>query len=1257
MFWKLGSFGFINGSNLNNLLERTQDLTLEEILNEEDLLQECKSHNPKIIEYFCQREILEKLLNYIINENYDTIQSKYLIKKTRYSQIAYEVLSCEIISIYEAIINDKTLLYNFWSFLERPAPLNSLQASYFTKVNEQLFEKKADDMIPFIQSIPNILFRILQHINTSAIMDLLLKMITIEGRESGIKMVDWFQSESLIPSLLSKMDPYLDPSIHTAVSEILKAIISISSSSTNQGDIGSNSLLRELISKKNMETLVEYMLNPEAPFSSSSLINGASIIIELIRKNNSDYDQLSFLDLSLSENVSATKDLIYLDTMLKIFASRISDFQRILFNPKIFKDELETAFGKIKPLGIERFCICELYAELLHCSNMLLLSDPKNELKILKEKKIPYKMEEILQNVKNTENSEISLNLESCEIFNNEQTSSLGNSTFKYIDSSEPLKNNQESSLNENEILENIFGKKNTEIKQFSLDNKLNNLSQKLDFENLETDISLKNNLDINEDNLINENTPPEDLNHFENTHCASNIPICVNLLDEKDYTDINGIAVKCENTDFIELGVGDYLKLQFIEHKVLPTIIDMFFMYPWNNFLHNVVYDLVQQIFSAPMDKGYNSALIIDIFSQGKICEKIIQGQRESDDAAFKPCGSRLGYMGHLTLIAEEVVKFVERYPCHTMFPIIVEKITSAEWIDYVQHSLSETRAKNNAILDNSMDFRHSKFSGYINQQIIDDFSDNYENLDDIENENACWIEESQKFKQNRLLNDIDESQYQKTINSECIDGSLNNIFEQEIYNKYNYVDKNLDIGELLIHDKDDEIDNNYDISILLLFMFKLTFLTGLKDYDRIFQNLYSRYDPSLKSAQKLGDWYKTKEILLKGHEWIISEIKASGLRGRGGAGFPSGLKWSFMNKPGFEKDPRARYLVINADEGEPGTCKDREIMRKEPHKLIEGCLIAGRAMNATVCYIYIRGEFYNEALIVQSAIDEAYKGVAGLIGKNACGSGYDFDIYIHRGAGAYICGEETSLIESLEGKQGKPRLKPPFPADVGLFGCPTTVTNVETIAVAPTICRRGASWFSSFGRERNSGTKLFCISGHVNNPCTVEEEMSIPLRDLIERHCGGVRGGWDNLLGIIPGGSSVPILNKTQCENVLMDFDSLKDAKSGLGTAAVIVMDKSTDLIRAISRFSAFYKHESCGQCTPCREGTTWIYNIMKRLETGNAQIREIDMLWELTKEIEGHTICALGDAAAWPIQGLIRNFRDYIEDRIKKHSQDSI
>lgn len=403
------------------------------------------------------------------------------------------------------------------------------------------------------------------------------------------------------------------------------------------------------------------------------------------------------------------------------------------------------------------------------------------------------------------------------------------------------------------------------------------------------------------------------------------------------------------------------------------------------------------------------------------------------------------------------------------------------------------------------------------------------------------------------------------------------------------------------------------------------------LEDKDRIFTNLYGDNEWRLSGAMQRGDWHKTKEIVLKGHDWIIKEVRESGLRGRGGAGFPSGLKWSFMNaKP---PDGRPRYLVVNADEGEPGTCKDREILRKEPHKLIEGCLVAGRAMHATAAYIYVRGEFYNEASNLQQALDEAYQ--AGLIGKNACGSGYSFDVYLHRGAGAYICGEETALIESLEGKQGKPRLKPPFPADVGLFGCPTTVANVETIAVAPTICRRGGSWFASFGREKNQGTKLFCISGHVNSPCTVEESMSVPLRELIERHAGGVRGGWDNLLAVIPGGSSVPLLPKQICDDVLMDFDALKDVQSGLGTAAVIVMDKTTDVVSAIARLSAFYRHESCGQCTPCREGTGWMERIVTRMVSGNAKVEEIDQLEELSRQIEGHTICALGDAAAWPVQ----------------------
>jgi NADH dehydrogenase (ubiquinone) flavoprotein 1 len=375
-----------------------------------------------------------------------------------------------------------------------------------------------------------------------------------------------------------------------------------------------------------------------------------------------------------------------------------------------------------------------------------------------------------------------------------------------------------------------------------------------------------------------------------------------------------------------------------------------------------------------------------------------------------------------------------------------------------------------------------------------------------------------------------------------------------------------------------------------------------------------------------KRGDWHLTKEIMCMGPDWIVQEIKDSGLRGRGGAGFPSGLKWSFMPK---NTDGRPSFLVVNADESEPGTCKDREIMRKDPHKLVEGCLLAGYAMRARAAYIYIRGEYFNEAVVMDEAIHEAYS--AGLLGKNACGSGYDFDIYLHRGAGAYICGEETALIESLEGKQGKPRLKPPFPAGVGLFGCPSTVTNVETVAVAPTILRRGASWFSSFG------------------PIVVEESMSIPLRELIDKHCGGMRTGWDNLQACIPGGSSVPVLNKKLCDEAIMDFDDLRSKGSGLGTAAVTMFDNTVDMVGAIRRLSHFYQHESCGQCTPCREGTGWLEDILIRMEKGDADKREIPMLEEISRQIEGHTICALGDAAAWPVQGLIRHFKADIEKRI--------
>ncbi|HWL70191.1 MAG TPA: NADH-quinone oxidoreductase subunit NuoF [Geminicoccus sp.] len=420
------------------------------------------------------------------------------------------------------------------------------------------------------------------------------------------------------------------------------------------------------------------------------------------------------------------------------------------------------------------------------------------------------------------------------------------------------------------------------------------------------------------------------------------------------------------------------------------------------------------------------------------------------------------------------------------------------------------------------------------------------------------------------------------------------------------------------------------------------------LRDQDRIFTNLYGEHSPWIDGARARGDWSNTKDLILLGREAIVDGIKKSGLRGRGGAGFPTGMKWSFMPK----QSDGPTYLVVNADESEPGTCKDREILRHDPHKLVEGCVVAAAAMGCTAGYIFIRGEFVREAQALERAVAEAYE--AGYLGKDCCGSGMSFDLYVHRGAGAYICGEETALLEALEGTKGQPRLKPPFPAMVGLYGRPTTINNVESIAVTPTILRRGPEWFAGLGRPNNTGTKIFCISGHVNRPCTVEEQLGIPLKELLEKHCGGVRGGWNNLLAVIPGGSSVPLLPKSVCDDVLMDFDSLRAVTSGLGTAGVIVMDKSTDVVKAIARLSKFYMHESCGQCTPCREGTGWLWRMMERMVKGECRLEDIDLLQDVTKQIEGHTICALGDAAAWPVQGLIRHFRPELERRIREQGE---
>ena len=396
-----------------------------------------------------------------------------------------------------------------------------------------------------------------------------------------------------------------------------------------------------------------------------------------------------------------------------------------------------------------------------------------------------------------------------------------------------------------------------------------------------------------------------------------------------------------------------------------------------------------------------------------------------------------------------------------------------------------------------------------------------------------------------------------------------------------------------------------------------------------------------SLDNYLTVGGYEAWRKILAG--EWapneVIEEVKASGLRGRGGAGFPTGLKWSFM-----PKDPSVqKYMVCNSDESEPGTCHDRDILRYNPHALIEGMAIAGYAMGATVGYNYIRGEFLAEPVPrFEAALKEADE--LGWLGKNIKNSGVDFDLYTFVGAGAYICGEETALLESLEGKQGKPRFKPPFPANYGLYGAPTTINNTQSLASVPVIMRNGAKWFSDLGVEGSGGTGIFSVSGHVEKPGNYELPLGIPFKELLDV-AGGVRGG-RKLKAVIPGGSSVPVVPAEIILGLTMDFDTLRDAKSGLGTGAMVVMDETTCMVNMLRRISRFYFAESCGQCTPCREGTGWLYRVLTRITEGKGRQEDIDMLVDVANKIEGHTICALGDAAAWPVQSFLRHFRHEFE-----------
>ena len=407
------------------------------------------------------------------------------------------------------------------------------------------------------------------------------------------------------------------------------------------------------------------------------------------------------------------------------------------------------------------------------------------------------------------------------------------------------------------------------------------------------------------------------------------------------------------------------------------------------------------------------------------------------------------------------------------------------------------------------------------------------------------------------------------------------------------------------------------------------------------LFKHLIDPDVRNLVNYEKLGGYEGLKKALQMERGAIVDEVKKSNLRGRGGAGFPCGLKWSFM-----PKGPGQKYFVCNADEGEPGTFKDRYIMSENPHQLIEGMVIGGYAIDATVGYIYIRGEFEFVGKQMQVAIDEAYE--AGLLGRNILGSGIDFDLYIHLGAGAYICGEETGLIQSLEGYSGQPRLKPPFPAQYGVFGKPTTVNNVETIACVPDILRRGADWFLTLGPDRNNGTKIFSVSGHVNRPGNYELPMGTPLRDIIFEHAGGIIDGKE-VKAIIPGGSSAPVLGPEHLD-VPMDFDSLKEAGSMLGSGGIVVMHEDTCIVEAFARLADFYAHESCGQCTPCREGTPWMARILRNIENGEGRPEDIDLLYDICLKIMGRTICPLGDAAVLCVKGALDRFRDEFEYHIE-------
>ncbi|WBW75009.1 serine/threonine protein phosphatase PP6 regulatory subunit Ekc1 [Schizosaccharomyces osmophilus] len=647
MFWRLGQgFGFQSSTAIEAILNKPEEeIDLPELLEENGVLDECKSHNPKLLDYLCKPEILSQLIDFILEvneEDFTPIEGGFEeLEQSRLSFIASEILSSDVWSICDACVENKGLMKKLWSFLDNEGPLNPLQASYFAKVNEHFLDKKTEETVAFIQSIENFVDKILRHAETSAIMDLLLKFISMDRCNTTVGIADWLYSQGLVQSLLRLLDPYVDPDVQSTVADVIKAIIAISANSNEPGVIGPNSLSRELVSRRTITTLTDYMIDSKAPYSSTSLINGVSIVIELIRKNNSDYDVTPVLQMPLDTHPPTTRDPIYLGTMLRLFAEKIPIFQQILMKPSSTPEQAATSFGTIKPLGFERFRICELYAELLHCSNMSLLSDANAEALVM-------------------------------------QRDNLRDYLFRHNNCARELSvsddEDADSSFTDKQASDPMHG----QVPQISKDYK--DVSPEVGGDSPMEDAEPVANEEYKDVSETSKYIQP-DLE--ETTSNDSYEPIPESVLDK----------LKKEPV------IGDFLKIKFTENYIIPTVLDHFFEYPWNNFLHNVVYDVVQQVLNGPMEKEQNCALAFDMFLRGKITEKIVRGQEMSDKATSEPNGFRPGYMGHLTIIADEVVKFIEHYS-HLFSPEVKELIDDEKWQLFVNNTLADTRARDNQLL-----------------------------------------------------------------------------------------------------------------------------------------------------------------------------------------------------------------------------------------------------------------------------------------------------------------------------------------------------------------------------------------------------------------------------------------------------------------------------------------------------------------------------------------------------------------------------